>query len=162
MSKASQNKQPTGDRLVSKNRRARFDYELGETFEAGLALIGSEARSLRENSADLGDAWVDIDSRGQAWVKGMRILPLKHAAFGHEEKRARKLLLHRAQIDRLRASVERDGMTVVATKCYIKNGRAKLEIALARGRKKHDKRQAVKAREADREARQAIRRGKYG
>jgi SsrA-binding protein len=151
-----------GDRLVAKNRRAFFDYEVGDTFEAGLVLIGSEVRSLRENSADLGDAWVDIDQRGEAWVKGLRIPPLKHAAFGHEERRKRKLLLHREQIDRLRGANERDGMTLIVTKCYFKDNRAKLEIAEARGRKKYDKRQAVKARDADREARVAMGRGRRG
>jgi SsrA-binding protein len=149
-----------GDRLVSKNRRAFFDYEVGDVFEAGLVLIGSEVRSLRENSADLTDAWVDIDQRGEAWVKGLRIPPLKHAAFGHEERRPRKLLLHREQIDKLRGAGERDGMTLIVTKCYFKQNRAKLEIAEARGRKKYDKRQAVRERDADREARVAMQRGR--
>jgi SsrA-binding protein len=151
-----------GDRLVSKNRRASFDYELGDSFEAGLVLIGSEVRSLRENSADLVDAWVDIDQRGEAWVKGLRIPPLKHAAFGHEERRPRKLLLHREQIDKLRGANERDGMTLIVTKCYFRQNRAKIEIAEARGRKKYDKRQALKARDAEKEARVAIGRGRRG
>jgi SsrA-binding protein len=149
-----------GDRLVSNNRRAFFEYEVGDSYEAGIVLIGSEARSLRENSADLSDAWVDIDARGEAWVKGMRIPPLKHAAFGHEERRPRKLLLHKEQIDRLRGYSSRDGMTLVVTKCYFKKNRAKIEVAAARGRKKHDKRQAIRERDADREARVAMRRGR--
>ena len=153
-------KADAGDRLVSKNRRAFFDYEIGDTYEAGLVLIGSEARSLRENSADLADAWVDIDSRGEAWVKGMRIPPMKHAAFGHEERRPRKLLLHREQIDRLRGYMTRDGMTLVVVKCYFTKNRAKIEVATARGRKKHDKRQVIRERDADREARVAMRRGR--
>jgi SsrA-binding protein len=157
---ANDKNKPAGDRLVSQNRRARFEYELGDTYEAGLMLIGSEARSLRENTADLTDAWVDIDGRGEAWVRGMRIPPLKHAAFGHEERRPRKLLLHREQIDRLRGSIEREGMTLIVTKCYIKSGRAKLEFALARGKKLHDKRDALKAKQADREAEAAMRRGR--
>ena len=160
MAKGSSDEKPGGDRLVSKNRRAYFDYEVGDTHEAGLALIGSEVRSLRENGADLGDAWVDIDRRGEAWIKGLRIPPMKHAAFGHEERRPRKLLLHDYEIERLRGSVERDGMTLIATKCYFKNNRAKIEIAVARGRKKHDKRQSIKDREMTREARQAVRRGR--
>lgn len=157
---AADKKNPGGDRLVSKNRRASFDYELGDTYEAGLVLIGSEARSLRENTADLTDAWVDIDGRGEAWVKGMRIPPLKHAAFGHDERRPRKLLLHREQIDKLGGQVEREGMTLIVTKCYIKNGRAKLEFAIARGKKVHDKRHALRAKMADREAEAAMRRGR--
>lgn len=151
-----------GDRLVSKNRRAGFDYEISDRLEAGVALIGSEARSLRENGADLSDTWILIDGRGEAWVKGMRIPELKHAAFGHPADRQRKLLLHRAQIDRLRGLTERDGMTLIATKCYFKEGRAKLEIAVARGKKQYDKRQSIKLREADREAKIAIRRGRRG
>ena len=157
---AADKKHPTGDRLVSKNRRASFDYELGDAYEAGLVLIGSEARSLRENTADLTDAWVDIDGRNEAWVKGMRVPCLKHAAFGHDERRPRKLLLHREQIDKLKGMVERDGMTLIVTKCYIKGGRAKLEFALARGKKTHDKRHALRAKMADREAEAAMRRGR--
>jgi len=146
-----------GDRLVSKNRRAFFDYEIGDTFEAGVVLIGSEVRSLRENAADLGDAWVDIDGRGEAWVRGLRIPPLKHAAFGHEERRPRKLLLRKEQIDKLRGANQRDGMTLIVTQCYFKSNRVKLEVAEGRGRKKYDKRQVVKARDAAKEAREAIR-----
>ena len=159
---AKQKSQDHGDRLVSKNRRAHFDYELGQSYEAGIQLIGSEVRSMRENGADLVDAWVEIDQRGEAWVRGMRIPPLKHAAFGHEEKRARKLLLHREQIERLRSSVDREGMTLIATKCYFKNNHAKLEVSLAKGRKTHDKRQAIKERDADKEARAAIGRARRG
>jgi len=162
MAKAKTSDKPGGDRLVAKNRRAYFDYEIGDTHEAGLSLIGSEVRSLRENGADLGDAWVDIDRRGEAWVKNLRIPPLDHSAFGHEERRPRKLLLHSYEIERLRGAVEREGMTLIATKCYFKNNRAKLEIAIARGRKRHDKRQAIKDREGAREARQAVRRGRDG
>lgn len=143
---------------VAVNRKAHFDYELGEKFEAGLSLIGSEARSLRVHGADVTSAWVDIDRRGEAWVKEMRIPMLQHAAFSHEEKRTRKLLLKKDEIESLRGSIERDGVTLIVTRCYFKNGRGKLEIALAKGRKRHDKRQAIRARDEDREARQAMRR----
>lgn len=146
------------DRVIATNRRARFNYDLQDSYEAGVALIGSEARSLRERAADLTDAWVDIDNSSQAWVKGLRIPPMQHAAFGHDERRTRRLLLHAEEIARLKAAVERDGMTVVVTKCYFKRGRVKLEIRLAKGRKTHDKRHAIKDREAEREARQAMRR----
>jgi len=151
-----------GDRLVSQNRRASFDYHIEDKLEAGMVLIGSEARSLREHTADLTEAWIDVDRRGEAWVKNMRIPHLKHAAFGHQDDRPRKLLLHREQIERLRGLRERDGMTLIATKCYIKNNRAKLEVAVARGKKTHDKRHSIKAKEADREARQAMQRGRRG
>ncbi|MBE7478373.1 MAG: SsrA-binding protein SmpB [Polyangiaceae bacterium] len=148
-----------GDRLVSKNRRAFFDYEVSDTLEAGLVLIGSEVRALRVQGCDLSDAWVDIQ-RDEAWVKGMRVPVLPHAAFGHEEKRQRKLLLHREQIEHLRGASEREGMTLIVTKCYFKNNHAKLEIALARGKKRHDKRQSIRERDASREAEAAMRRGR--
>lgn len=160
MAKGSSDKKDLGgDRLVSKNRRAFFDYELADTLEAGLVLIGSEVRALRVQGCDLSDAWVDIQ-RDEAWVKGMSVPVLPHAAFGHEEKRQRKLLLHREQIERLRGASEREGMTLIVTKCYFKNNHAKLEIALARGKKRHDKRQTIRERDASREAEAAMRRGR--
>lgn len=151
---------PQGDRVVAVNRRARFDYELGDHYEAGIALIGSEARSLRDHAPDLTDSWVDVHS-GEAWLKGMRIPPMAHAAFGHEERRPRKLLLHRKEIDKMRIAVEREGMTLIATKCYFKAGRAKVEVTVARGKKVHDKRHTLKERTADREAQQAMRRARH-
>ena len=146
--------------MIGRNKRARFEYELFEDYEAGMALIGSEVRSMREHPPDLSDAWVSLDRRGEAWVLEMRIARLKHAAFGHEERRPRKLLLHRSEIEQLKSGVERDGMTVVATECYLKHGKIKLRVALARGKRQHDKRQALKEREAEREARAAMRRGR--
>ena len=162
MTRGSSEQQPAGERLIARNRRARHNYELGDRYEAGLVLIGSEARSLRINGADLSDAWVDIDRRGEAWVKGLRIPVVEHAAFGHAERRQRKVLLHSEEIQRLRAGIERGGMTVIATKCYFTRNRAKVTVALARGKRKHDKRQAIRERDAAREAQQAIRRVKIG
>jgi SsrA-binding protein len=147
--------------VVAKNRRAHFDYELGDRYEAGLVLIGSEVRSLREQGADVSAAWVDIDRRGEAWVKDMRIPHLQHAAFGHEEKRPRKLLLSRQEIDRLKGAAEREGLTLIVTQLYFKGGRAKLELSLARGRKTHDKRRAIRDREEAHEARIAMRRERH-
>ncbi|HEX4339504.1 MAG TPA: SsrA-binding protein SmpB [Polyangiaceae bacterium] len=148
-----------GDHIAT-NRRASFDFELGEKYEAGLSLLGSEARSLRVNGGDVSTAWVEINQRGEAWVKEMRIPVLTHAAFAHTEKRPRKLLLHRAEIDTLRGSIERDGMTLIVTRSYFKEGRAKLEFAVARGKKKHDKRQSLREKDENREARQAMHRGR--
>ncbi len=148
----------SNDRIISKNKRASFDYELGERLEAGLVLIGSEARSLRAHSADLRDAWVDVDQHGEAWVKGLKIPELNHAAFGHDEKRPRKLLLHAAQIEKLRGKLQAQGMTLVVTQCYFKQGRVKIEIAVARGKKKYDKRHAEKEKQETREAQAAVRR----
>lgn len=149
-----------GDRVVAVNRRARYEYELSTTYEAGIQLIGSEVRALRVHGGDLSDAWVELTQDNQAYVKGMRIPTLTHAAFGHVEVRVRKLLLNASEITKLRAVVERERMTVVATRCYFKRGRAKLEIAVAKGKKEYDKRQAVKERDAKREAYDAIREGK--
>lgn len=157
MAKGSKKKGvPEGDRLIAQNRRARHDYELGKSFEAGVMLIGSEARALREGPADITDAWVDIH-RGEAWVKGMRIPPLVHSFLGHEEKRARKLLLHKSQIEELLGAQDRDRMTLVASKLYFKEGRVKLELCVAKGKKEYDKRHTLRQRTADKEARVAIR-----
>jgi SsrA-binding protein len=162
MAKGSKKKGvPEGDRLIAQNRRARHDYELGKSFEAGVVLIGSEARALREGPADLTDAWVDIH-RGEAWVKGMRVPPLVHSFLGHEEKRARKLLLHRSQIEELLGAQDRDRMTLVATKLYFKEGRVKLELCVAKGKKEYDKRHTLRQRDADKEARVAIRNQRKG
>ena len=146
--------------LIATNRRAHFDFELGDKYEAGLSLLGSEARSMRVNGADVSTAWVEINHQGEAWVREMRVPVLVHAAFAHTEKRPRKLLLHREEIDTLKGAIERDGMTLVVTRCYFKEGRAKLEFAVARGKKMHDKRQTLREKDSAREARQAMRRGR--
>ncbi len=156
----AQPKESDGPGTVAVNRRARFDFELGDRYEAGLALMGSEVRALREHGADLSDAWVDV--LREPLVKGMRIPRLAHAREAHEEKRVRKLLLHANEAEQLRAAMKRDGMTLVVTRCYFKGRLAKLELAVARGKKKHDKRQAVKERDAAQEARQAVARGRRG
>jgi SsrA-binding protein len=162
MAKGSAKKvQPNGDRLIAQNRRASHEFELGKSFEAGLVLIGSEARALREGPGDVSEAWVEIH-RGEAWVKGMRVPPLAHSFLGHEEKRSRKLLLHRSQIEELMGAQDRERMTLVVTKLYFKDGRAKVEVRVARGKKLYDKRQALRERDAGKEARVAIREGKRG
>lgn len=162
MAKGSAKKvQPNGDRLIAQNRRASHEFELGKSFEAGLVLIGSEARALREGPGDVSEAWVEIH-RGEAWVKGMRVPPLAHSFLGHEEKRARKLLLHRSQIEELMGAQDRERMTLVVTKLYFKDGRAKVEVRVAKGKKLYDKRQALRERDAGKEARVAIREGKRG
>ena len=154
-------KEKDGEKLIVRNKRAGFDYELGERFEAGLVLIGSEVKMLRAGSADLTDSWCSIE-RGEAFLRGVNIPVMPGAAYGHEAKRARKLLLHAREIETLQRAIERDGMTVAATRLYFKEGRVKVELALARGKKKGDKRETVKAREAEREARAAMARGRRG
>ncbi len=146
-----------GDKLISRNRRASFDYELTDKFEAGLVLVGSEVKMLRHGTADLTDAWCAIE-RGEVWIKGLNIPEMQGTPWGHEAKRARKLLLHRHQIGQLQRGIERQGMTAVATRLYFRGGNAKLEIALAKGKARVDKRRAMKEKQADREAEAAIRR----
>lgn len=149
-----------GETPIAKNRRATYDYELGDRFEAGLVLIGSEVKVLRAHgTADLTDSWISVRD-GEAWLEGMNIPQLVGAAFGHIAKHPRKLLLHRAEIDKIARSLEREGMTATATRLYWKEGRVKAEVALARGKKQHDRRESVKEREADQEARAAMARGR--
>jgi SsrA-binding protein len=161
VSAGAKEKEKDGEKLIVRNRRASFDYELGERFEAGLVLIGSEVKMLRHGSADLTDSWCAIEG-GEAYLKGVNIPVLPGAAFGHDGKRARKLLLHAREIETIQRSIEREGMTAVATRLYFKSGRVKVEVALARGKRKGDKREALKAREAEREARAAMARGRRG
>ncbi len=149
-----------GEQLVLDNRRARFDYDLGERFEAGLVLVGSEVKVLRKGSGDLTDGWVDVRD-GQAWLKGAFIPRLEHAAWsGHVETRERKLLLHAHEIASLHKALGQDRATVVPLRIYWKGGRAKVELAVAKGKNSADKRQSIKQREGEREARAAILRGR--
>jgi SsrA-binding protein len=154
-------KENPGEKLIVRNRRASYEYELGDKFEAGIALVGSEVKMLRSGTADLSDAWCSIE-RGEAILKGVNIPVMPGAAFGHEAKRPRKLLLHAREIEQIEKAIAREGMTIAATRLYFKGGRVKVEIALARGKKKEDKREAVKEREATREARAAMARGRRG
>ncbi|MCC6521779.1 MAG: SsrA-binding protein SmpB [Polyangiaceae bacterium] len=139
-----------GDGLVLRNKRAGFEYELGERFEAGIVLSGSEVKILRSRAGDLSDAWVAIEN-GEAFLHGMNIPILSGAAFGHLAKRKRKLLLHAREIAALAQATQREGMTAVAVSVYFKSGRVKVEVALARGKKQHDKRHALREREASRD-----------
>ncbi len=144
-----------GDGIIARNRRAAFDFELSDTYEAGIQLVGSEVKVLRSGKADLSEAYVTIE-RGEAFLHAANIPERSASLFGHTAKRKRKLLLNRDEIDAIERSTEREGMTVVATKIYFRGGRAKVEIALARGKKQFDKRETLKRKEADREARAAI------
>jgi SsrA-binding protein len=151
---AKRKTEPTepGVKNIAVNRRASFDYELGERFEAGLVLIGSEVKSLRCGSANVAEAWARV-TEGEAFLEGMRIPSLRHAAFGHKEDRARKLLLHQREIQQLLVEIERKGMTIIITRIYFRDGLVKVELAVAKGRRQHDKREAIKQRDADRETR---------
>ncbi len=139
-------------RVVVHNRRARFNYEIGETFEAGIALKGTEVKSLRQGKATIAEAYAD-SRHGEIWLVNANIPEyLQGGRFNHAPKRLRKLLLHRRQINKLIGAVEREGMTLVPLKLYFnEKGRAKLELALARGKKLHDKRETEKKRSWERE-----------
>jgi SsrA-binding protein len=140
---------------VIQNRRARFDYEFLETHEAGIALVGSEAKSLWLGKVNLTDAYCEIRD-GELWVAGLDIEPYVHAGpFAVERRRDRKLLMHRKEIDRLAAKVKEKGLTLVLASLYFKNGRFKAAVALARGKRQYDKREQIAEREKRREIEQA-------
>ena len=141
-----------GIKIVADNRRARFNYEIGETFEAGIALTGSEVKSLRQGKASIGESYADARD-GEMWLVNANIPEyLQAGRDNHAPKRPRKLLLHKRQINKLAGAVEREGMTIVPLKLYFnQRGRAKLELAVARGKKLHDKRDTERKRSWDRE-----------
>ncbi len=145
-------KPESNQRVVALNRKARFNYELGETFEAGLALTGTEVKSLRTGKATIAESYADARD-GELWLVNSNISEyLQGGRFNHPPKRARKLLMHRRQINKLMGAVEREGMTLIPLKLYFNDkGRAKIELALARGKKLHDKRETEKKRSWDRE-----------
>ncbi|MFN7952986.1 MAG: SsrA-binding protein SmpB [bacterium] len=144
--------------LVCQNRKARHEYDIEDTFEAGIVLVGSEVKSLRAGTANLKDAYATIE-RGEVWLMNMHIGIYAPASHGnHEPLRKRKLLLHRNQIEKLIGKVREKGLTLVPLSLYFKGGRAKLELALARGKRTHDRREDVKKREMQREMAQAMRR----
>jgi SsrA-binding protein len=139
-------------KVVADNRKARFNYEIGEVFEAGIVLTGTEVKSLRGGKATIAESYADARS-GEIWLINSNIPEyLQASRFNHAPKRARKLLLNQRQISRLAGAVEREGMTIVPLKLYFnERGRAKVEVALARGKKLHDKRQTDKKRSWERE-----------
>ncbi len=145
-------------KVVADNRRARFDYEIGEVFEAGIALQGTEVKSLRDGKATLGESYASAKS-GEAILYNAFIPEYLQAnRFNHEPRRPRKLLLHRRQIAKIWQAVEREGMTVVPLRIYFnEQGRAKIEIAIARGRQAHDKREALKAKDWARDKQRLMR-----
>lgn len=145
-------------KVVATNRKAGFEYFLLDKFEAGLALQGSEIKSIRAGQISIQESYVDIENGRQAWLVEAHIAPYEQAnRFNHDPRRKRRLLLHRKEIRKLWDNVRIKGMTIVPTRVYLKNGRAKIEIALAKGKKAYDKRAAIakrdEARSAERETR---------
>ena len=144
-------------KVIARNRRARFDFEILDTVEAGLVLLGPEVKSLRAGKANLSDAYATIRS-GEVYLLNAHISPYKEAGRDNvDPRRERKLLLHRSEIQRWRGKVAERGLTLVPLSLYFKDGRAKVEIGLARGKRKGDKRQAIREREEKREMDRAIR-----
>lgn len=144
-------------KVVATNRKAKFEYFLIETFEAGIALQGSEIKSIRAGQISLTEAYIQTDGQ-EAWLMGAHIAPYEQAnRFNHDPLRPRRLLLHKKEITQLWDSVRQKGMTVVPTRVYLKNGRAKVEIALARGKKSYDKREAIAKRDRERDSAREMR-----
>jgi len=144
------------ERVVATNREAYHNYHILETHECGIALTGTEVKSVREGRCNLKDGYAQI-RQGEAWLMNAHISPYSHGnRENHDPTRARKLLLHRAELDKLQGKVQEKGLTLVPTKMYLKSGRIKLELAVAKGKKLYDKRETERRREADREARAMI------
>jgi SsrA-binding protein len=141
---------------IAENRKAFHDYHIIESFEAGVVLVGTEVKAIREGNANLRDSFARVEE-GQVWVYNIHINPYSHRGYSdHEPTRRRKLLLHRTEIKKLIGKTVEKGMTLVPTRLYFKNGHVKLSLALAKGKQAHDKRETVKRREAERETRAAV------
>ena len=141
---------------IAENRKASHDYHLLETFEAGLVLLGTEVKAIREGRVNLRDSYARVED-GELFIYNMNVSPYSHRGYAdHEPLRRRKLLLHRDEIRKLIGKTVEKGMTIVPVRMYFKNGRVKVAVSLAKGKKEYDKRETVKRREADRETRAAI------
>lgn len=155
---------PSGTKLIASNRRARHDYAIADTIEAGIVLHGSEVKSLRESQIQIADGFARIRN-GEVWLEGVTIAPYGFAVgFGaHDTDRPRKLLLHRSEISRLAARIDRERVSVVPLSFYFRDGRVKVELGIGKGRTRADKRQSIAERDAKREVeREMGRRSKYG
>ena len=144
-------------RAIATNRRARFEYEILDTWEAGIVLLGPEVKALRTGKANLSDAYATV-RRGEAYLVNAHISPYDKAGRDNADpRRERKLLLHRREIGKLQGAVAEKGLTLVPLKLYFKDGRAKVELGLARGKRRHDKRETIRRREQEREMQRAVR-----
>ncbi|MET9647340.1 SsrA-binding protein SmpB [Streptomyces syringium] len=153
---AKQKKETTGRKLVAQNKKARHDYHILDTYECGMVLTGTEVKSLRQGRSSLVDGFVQIDG-GEAWLHNAHIPEYTQGTWtNHSARRKRKLLLHRAEIDKLDSKSQETGHTIVPLAIYFKEGRAKVEIALAKGKKEYDKRQTLREKQDTRESNRAI------
>jgi SsrA-binding protein len=156
MARQSSNRAPADRKVIASNRKARHDYAIVDTYEAGLVLTGTEVKSLREGKASLVDGFATI-SDGEVWLQGVHIPEYTQGTWtNHEPRRKRKLLLHREEIDRLLGKTRESGLTLVPLQLYFSGGRVKVEIALARGKRSYDKRQDLARRDARREIARAV------
>jgi len=145
-----------GHKVIASNRKARHDYSILDTFEAGIMLVGTEVKSLRLGRASLVDSFATVDD-GEVWLRNVHIPEYAQGSWtNHEARRNRKLLLHRSEIERLIGKTREGGLTLVPLKLYFSDGKVKVELALARGKKSHDKRQALAKRDAQREIRRVM------
>ncbi|HPC45342.1 MAG TPA: SsrA-binding protein SmpB [Candidatus Latescibacteria bacterium] len=149
---------PAGIKIITKNRKAFHDYSILETTEAGIALVGTEVKSLRLGNVNLKDSYARVE-RGEVVLYGLHISPYDHGnRYNHDPERPRKLLLHRREIGRLKSRTEEKGLTLVPLSLYFKGGRVKVELGLAKGKQIHDKRETLRKRETEMDMEQAIRR----
>jgi SsrA-binding protein len=147
----------TGRKLIAQNKKARHDYHIEDVVEAGLVLTGTEVKSLRLGRASLVDAFAAVRGGNELWLQGMHIPEYKHGTWtNHEPRRTRKLLLHRNELDKLIRAVDTQGVSLIPLSLYFKDGYAKVELAVGRGKGAYDKRQALAKRDAEREARRAL------
>lgn len=143
-------------RLIAENRKALHDYHVIDTWEAGVALLGTEVKAIREGRVNLRDSYARVDG-GEVWLMNVHISPYSHTGYAsHPERRERKLLLHRDEIRKLAGRVSEKGLTLVPLRMYLKNGRVKVALALVKGKQMHDKRETIRRREVDRETRAAV------
>ena len=154
--KAKTDEEKDDNQLIADNRKAFHDYHILETFEAGIALLGTEVKGIREGQANLRDAYARVD-KGEVWLFNVHINPYSHRGYvDHDPRRKRRLLLHRYEIRKLIGKTVEKGLTLVPTRLYFKNGKVKVSIGLARGKQDHDKRETLRRREVDRETRAAV------
>jgi len=143
-------------RLIADNRKAFHDYHVLDTWEAGVALLGTEVKAIREGSVNLRDSYARLEN-GEVWLMNLHISPYSHTGYAHhDERRQRKLLLHRHEIEKLSGRVVERGLTLVPLRMYLNKGRVKVALALVKGKQAHDKRETIRRREVDRETRAAI------
>lgn len=149
-------KSESTDQLIADNRKALHDYHVLDTFETGIALLGTEVKGIREGRANLRDAFARVE-QGEVWLYNVHINPYSHRGYvDHDPRRRRKLLLHRDEIRKLIGKTVEKGLTLVPLRLYFKNGRVKVALALAKGKQAHDKRETIRRREVDRETRAAV------